>query len=322
MTARVFIDGEAGTTGLQIKQRLEGRADLTLVSLGEAERKNPQRRAEMLNGADLVILCLPDEAAREAVAMIDNDAVRIIDASCAHRTEPGWVYGMPEYDAAQAARIAAAKRVSNPGCYALTAVAILHPLVSKGVMAADFPVTINAVSGYSGGGKQLIAAFEDAGSADYTETPFRVYGLGLNHKHLAEIQAWSGLKHAPLFVPSVGRFRQGMIVQVPLQLWAMKGSPRPGDVHGALAEHYQGRRFVKVNPLAASAAMSGLEPQGLNGTCELHLHVFANDGAGQVVVMGLIDNLGKGASGQAVQNMNLVLGLGESEGLEMAALFP
>lgn len=315
MSAKVFIDGEAGTTGLQIKARLENRADLTLLHLNDAERKDSARRRAMLNAADMVILCLPDAAAIEAVTMIDNPDTRVIDASTAHRTAEGWVYGFPEYAPGQRAAIAQAKRVTNPGCYAITSVAILHPLVKAGIVAADWPVTINAISGYTGGGKGLIAAFEDRDADDYTEAPFFAYGLTLSHKHVPEITRWGGLSHAPVFVPSVGRYAQGMIVQVPLALWSMPGTPSAADVHAALAIHYADERFVTVAPLADTAAMARLEPESVNGSNELRLHVFGNDATGQAVVMGLIDNLGKGASGQAVQNMNIMLGLAEDSGL-------
>lgn len=315
MSATVFIDGEVGTTGLQIRERLESRDDIAFLRLAEDERKDLGRRGEMLNAADIVILCLPDDAARDAVAMIKNDAVRVIDASSAHRVAQGWVYGMPEYDPAQAELIAAARWVTNPGCYAVTSVSILHPLVVAGIIPASHGVSINAISGYSGGGKQMIADFEDPHGGACANTPFRVYGLGLAHKHVPEIMQWSGLEHAPLLVPSVGHFRQGMIVQVPLQLWDLPGNVSLGDVHAALALHYAGQRFVKVMPLLESARMSGLEPEGLNGTNELHLHVFGNAQTGQAVVMGLIDNLGKGASGQAVQNLNLMIGAAPDAGL-------
>ena len=315
MAARVFIDGEAGTTGLEISRRLSGRADVELVRLPEATRKDAGARAGALNGADLAILCLPDEAARDAVAMIDNADVRVIDASTAHRVAEGWVYGFPEWEADQRLRIAAAKRVANPGCYAEASVAMLHPLVIAGLLPPDFPVTLNAVSGYSGGGKKLIAAFEDSGSPDYTKEAFRVYGLGLDHKHVPEIQKHGSLTARPLFVPSVGRFARGMIVQLPLQLWALPTQPSPADVHGALADHYAGCAFVSVAELAEAETMTGLDPEGLNGTDALRLHVFANPHEGQAVVMALIDNLGKGAAGQAVQNMNLMLGFDEGEGL-------
>ncbi len=316
MTATVFIDGEAGTTGLQIRARLKGRKDVTLLSLGDSERKDADRRRDMLNTADVSILCLPDDAAREAVAMIDNPAARVIDASTAHRTTEGWVYGAPELDADQPARIAAATRLTNPGCYANASIAILHPLIEQGVVPADWPVTINAISGYSGGGKQMIASFEDQTNEAFTEDAFRVYGLSLEHKHVPEIQHWSGLSARPLFVPSIGRFRQGMIVQVPLQLGALPGTPSPSDVQAALSTHFAERRFVTVAPLSEAQAMTGLQPEFLNETNELRLHVFGNEKHGQAVVMGVLDNLGKGASGQAVQNMNIMLGFDEADGLE------
>jgi N-acetyl-gamma-glutamyl-phosphate reductase len=315
MTPKVFIDGEAGTTGLQIKARLESRRDVALLHLDDTERKDTERRRAMLNDADLVILCLPDDAARQAVALIDNPQTRVVDASTAHRTAADWTYGFPEYDQGQRELIASAKRVTNPGCYAITSVAILHPLIKAGVVDGDWPVTINAISGYSGGGKSLIASFEDTTSDSYTQAPFFAYGLTLQHKHVPEITRWSGLDHAPLFVPSVGRFAQGMIVQVPLALWSMPGKPSPADVHAALTAHYAGQHYVTVAPMDETADMAQLQPETVNGSNELRLYVFGNDEAGQAVVMGLLDNLGKGASGQAVQNMNIMLGLPENAGL-------
>ncbi|MEK9722180.1 MAG: N-acetyl-gamma-glutamyl-phosphate reductase [Rhodospirillaceae bacterium] len=315
MTAKVFIDGDVGTTGLQIVARLEGRADIELLRLPDAKRKDPGRRRDMLQAADLAILCLPDDAARESAALANGAGVKLIDASTAHRTADGWAYGFPEYDAGHVAAIAAAERVANPGCYAITSVAILHPLVAAGLVPADWPVTINAVSGYSGGGKSLIAAFEDPSADNYTDDAFYAYGLGLSHKHVPEITRWSGLSHAPVFVPSVGRYHRGMLVQVPLALWALPGAPTAEAVHAALADHYAGRRFVNVAPLTETAAMTKLDPEDLNGTNELRLHVFANPKTEQAVVMGLIDNLGKGASGQCVQNMNIMLGVPEDTGL-------
>jgi N-acetyl-gamma-glutamyl-phosphate reductase len=319
MVAKVFIDGDVGTTGLQIRERLAGRREIALLRLEESERKDPGRRAAALNAADLAILCLPDEAAREAVAMIENPEVRVIDASTAHRVDPDWVYGFPEYEPGQAARIAAAKRVTNPGCYALAAIALLHPLVLAGLVPADHPVVINGLSGYSGGGRKLIESFEDPESPGHIAAAARVYALGLAHKHLPEIQARSGLAHAPLFVPIVGRYYQGMIVQVPLQLWALPKRPGPEALHAALAEHYAGARFVSVAPLAETLGSSHLDPEGLNGTNEARLHVFANAGAGQALLVALLDNLGKGASGQAVQNLNIMLGLPQDAGLAAAA---
>lgn len=315
MTATVFIDGEVGTTGLQIHARLAGRRDVELLHLPENERKDPQRRQAMLNRADLSILCLPDDAAREAVAMIEDPDARVIDASTAHRVAEGWVYGMAEYDSGQTARIAGAKRVSNPGCYPVASIALIHPLVAAGVVPADWPLTINAVSGYSGGGKGLIAAFEDPQSKDHTADNFQVYGLSLEHKHAPEIHKYSGLAYRPLFVPSVGRYAQGMIVQIPLQLWALPSRPKPRDLHGLLADYYADCRFVTVASLEDTAAIGRLQPEALNDTNELRLHVFGNEAQEQAVLIGLLDNLGKGASGMAVQNMNIMLGLPEGTGL-------
>jgi N-acetyl-gamma-glutamyl-phosphate reductase len=314
----VFIDGEAGTTGLQISTRLSARDDITLLRLEDHERKDTNRRRALLNDADMVILCLPDDAAREAVSMIDNSTTRVIDASTAHRTADGWVYGMPEYNPGHENIIRSAKRVTNPGCYAITSIAILHPLISKGILPTDWPVTINAVSGYSGGGKGMIASFEDPSVDDYTTDAFMAYGLSLEHKHVPEIQRRSGLDVRPLFVPSVGRYRQGMIVQVPLQLGAIPGNPSPQDIHAVLKTHYAGRKYITVASMDDTAAMKKLTPETLNGTNEMRLHVFGNADYGQAVVMGLVDNLGKGASGQAIQNMNLMLGLDETAGLYAA----
>lgn len=318
MTIRVFIDGEAGTTGLQIRERLEGRREFELLRLGDHERKDEARRAAMLNAAHVVILCLPDEAARQAVAMIDDPAVKVIDASTAHRVSDGWVYGFPEYDSGQSAAIAGAARVTNPGCYAVASVAMIHPLVAAGLLPADWPLMINAVSGYSGGGKAMIAGFEDAASPDPIDAAYHVYGLGLTHKHVPEIERRGGLDRRPLFVPGVGRYRQGMIVQMPLQLRDLPGAPDPADIHRALAAHYAGRRFVQVADPAESAAVARLDPEALNGTNELRLHVFGNPEHGQAVVAGVLDNLGKGAAGQAVQNLNIMSGLDEGTGLDGA----
>lgn len=318
MTASVFIDGEAGTTGLQIADRLEGRRDLTLLRLGDAERKDTARRREALNAADVAILCLPDAAAREAVSLIDNPAVKVIDASTAHRTRPGWAYGFPEYEAGHRDTILSANRIANPGCYAITAVAMLHPLVKAGLLPSDFPVTLNGVSGYSGGGKALIAAFEDPESENATDSTIYAYALTLKHKHLPEITRWTGLDHAPVFLPSVGRYRQGMAVHLPLPLWALPGQPSPADLQAALASHYAGERFVTVAPLAETAGLSKLDPEALNGSNELRLHVLHNAESGQAIISGVLDNLGKGASGQAVQTLNLLLGVDEATGLAPA----
>lgn len=320
MTATIFIDGEAGTTGLQIRSRLQGRDDLRLISLGDAERKDVERRRARLNEADVAILCLPDDASREAVAMIETDHVRVIDASSAHRTAGGWTYGFPEFAPGQREEIAKARFVTNPGCYAITSVAMLHPLTAAGLIPADHPVMINAVSGYSGGGKGLIAAFEDEGAETHTKEPFRLYGLTLAHKHVPEIQHWGGLSQRPLFVPSVARYRQGMLVSLPLQLDALPSRPSAADIHAALAERYRGETYVEVPSLEETAAIATLDPEGLNGTNLLRLHVFANDAARQALVVGLIDNLGKGASGQALQNLNIMLGAPEGRGLDAPLL--
>lgn len=315
MSVRVFIDGEVGTTGLQIRTRLENRDGLEIVSLSEENRKDAGARRDMLNSVDLAILCLPDDAAREAVAMIENTDVKVIDASTAHRVAGDWTYGFAEMNADQTGRIAASKRVSNPGCYALASIAVLNPLISAGLLPADHAVSINAISGYSGGGKQMIASFEDKSSEHYTEAPFFAYGLSLQHKHVPEIQAHGGLSKRPLFVPSVGRFAQGMLVQVPLHLRDLSSNPSAKDVHGVLSTHYVGRRFVNVVGMAKSETMAKIQPEAANATNDLNLFVFANEGEGQAVVMAQLDNLGKGASGSCVQNLNIMCGFDEAAGL-------
>ncbi|WP_119166011.1 N-acetyl-gamma-glutamyl-phosphate reductase [Algihabitans albus] len=312
MGPKVFIDGDAGTTGLQIVARLEGRRDLSLLRLPEDRRKDPEARREALNACDLAVLCLPDAAAREAVAMIDNPETRVLDASTAHRTAEGWVYGLPEMDAAQAEAVRGSKRVANPGCYPTGAILILRPLVRAGLLPADTPVTVNAVSGYSGGGKALIARYEGE-TADGPD--FFAYGLDLKHKHLPEMQACSGLSHAPIFQPSVGRFRQGMLVSVPLHLWSLPGRPAAPQIHETLSSAYAGQRFLRVEPLAAAGT---LDPQALNGSNDVAFHVFADASGERCLISAVLDNLGKGASGAAVQNLNLMLGLEEVAGLEPA----
>ncbi len=310
MTHTIFIDGEAGTTGLEIRERLEKRSDLQLLLLGD-RRRDVEARREALNSADAVILCLPDDAAREAVSMIDNDKVRVIDASTAYRVDPEWVYGFAEMDADQRDAIANSTRVSNPGCYPTGFIALMRPLVKAGLVPADYTVTINAVSGYSGGGKSMIAEFEAEGAS----TAFRGYGLSLKHKHVPEMTKHTGLNRSVLFSPAVGNYRQGMLVEVPLHLAALPETPSVERIHGALVEAYQGQRFVEVVDLDASEDMTGIEPEALNGTNIVRLHVFGDRGGEQVRLVAMLDNLGKGASGAAVQNLNIMLGLDETTGL-------
>ncbi|HEY1614665.1 MAG TPA: N-acetyl-gamma-glutamyl-phosphate reductase [Rhizomicrobium sp.] len=313
MQPQVFIDGAAGTTGLEIAQRLAGRADLQLVRLAEHDRKNAVARARALNEADLVVLCLPDDAAREAVTLITNPDVRVLDASSAHRTAEGWAYGFAEIAPKQRGQIAAARRVSNPGCYPTGFLGLVAPLVRAGLLPADFPLTVNAVSGYSGGGRAMIEEFEDAGSPRNVKTVVRTYGLTQAHKHLPEMQKHAGLAHPPVFSPSVGRYFRGMLVDVPLPLWALPGRPSIGALHAALTSAYAGEDLVKVVPLAASHDLAALDAERLKGTDRMELFVFGNDNAARLIAV--LDNLGKGASGAAVQNLNLMLGLPESAGL-------
>ena len=310
MTHTLFIDGEAGTTGLEIRERLEARGDLELILLGE-RRRDVEARREALNAADAVILCLPDDAAREAVGLIENPAVKVIDASTAYRVAPGWTYGFPEMDEDQRAAVAGATRVSNPGCYPTGFIGLMRPLVRAGIVPADRPITVNAVSGYSGGGKAMIAEFEEKRGAP----PFRAYGLSLQHKHVPEMTRHSGLNTPVLFAPAVGAYRQGMLVEVPLHLSSLPETPSVERIHGALVEHYEGARFVQVADLDETESMTGIDPQGLNGTNCMRLHVFGDRGGEQVRLVALLDNLGKGASGAAVQNLNLMLGLDEATGL-------
>ena len=310
MTHTLFIDGEVGTTGLEIRERLEARPDLELLLLGD-RRRDPEARREALNAADAVILCLPDDAAREAVGMVQNPSVKVIDASTAYRVASGWAYGFPEMDAGQRERIAGARFVSNPGCYPTGFIGLLRPLVKAGLVPADWPVTVNAVSGYSGGGKAMIAEFESGEGAP----PYRAYGLSLKHKHVPEMTKHAGLSRPVLFAPAVGAYRQGMLVEVPLHLGALPETPSIERIHGALAEAYDGQRFVEVADIEETEAVTGLDPEGLNNTNRLRLHVFGDRGGDQARLVALLDNLGKGASGAAVQNLNIMLGLDEAAGL-------
>jgi N-acetyl-gamma-glutamyl-phosphate reductase len=308
MVAKIFIDGEAGTTGLQIRERLAGRRDLEVISIAQDKRKDLAERKRLLNLADVAILCLPDDASRESVSLIENDATKVIDASTAFRTAEGWAYGFAEMDKSQGAAIANAKRVANPGCWPQGAIATLRPLVEGGLIPADFPVTINGITGYSGGGRSMIEDYEAKGES---ANEFQLYGLGFKHKHLPELQKFARLLHTPLFQPAVGNFRQGMITAVPLQLWTLDKVPTGADLHAAIADHFAAidNGFVEVAPLAEIERSEELDPELYNDTNRMKLHVFANDGKAQALLVAVYDNLGKGASGAAVQNLNLMLGV-------------
>jgi N-acetyl-gamma-glutamyl-phosphate reductase len=302
----VFIDGEAGTTGLEIRRRLADFAGIAVKSIAADKRKDENARLALMRDSDLVVLCLPDDAAKQAVAMIDSlgsDGPKVVDASTAFRVAPGWVYGFPEMTKGQAEAVAGARRVANPGCYPTGAIALIRPLVEAGLMPADYPVTVNAVSGYSGGGRSMIEAY-DAGAAPL----FELYGLSLEHKHLPELQAYAKLARRPIFVPSVGNFRQGMLVSVPLHLDTLPAKPKSRDLEAALQKHYAGADLVSVVPADDASSKGGrLDALALNDTDKLELRVFANEKHGQAVLVARLDNLGKGASGAAVQNIGLML---------------
>jgi len=304
----VFIDGGAGTTGLEIAERLAGRPEFSLLVLDDARRKLPEARAEALHAADFAILCLHDDAAREAAVLAEGSAVRIIDASTAHRTAPGWVYGFPEVEGREA--VAGASRVSNPGCYSTGFIALLAPLVRGGLLPADWPYTCNAVSGYSGGGRAMIERFE----AD-RDIAWRGYALGLGHKHVPEMQVRCGLVHAPLFTPAVIPAHRGMVVEIPLPLAAMPFAASADDMRAALAEFYRGSPVVRMGEPPADGEM--LLRRDVAGSDRLELFVLAGPDGSQARLIALLDNLGKGASGAAVQSLNLMAGYGETAGLRL-----
>ncbi len=308
----IFIDGEAGTTGLQIRQRLNGRTDLELVSIDPARRKDAEARRELLNSVDVAILCLPDEAAIEAVALIDaKSKTRVIDASTAFRINPDWAYGFPELDAQHRDRIANARFVANPGCWPQGLIALVKPLIDAGLLSKETSLSYGGVSGYSGGGKKMIEDYEAKGHAASHYAP---YGLSLHHKHLPEMKHYTGLTDDVLFQPVVGNFAQGMLTSVPLHMSHLKSGVTGRDIHAAISGYHAKSRFISV---AALDNAENLNPQANNNTNNMRLNVFSNDARGQVVLMAIYDNLGKGASGAAVQNLNLMIGADEAASVNL-----
>ena len=307
MTSEIFIDGEAGTTGLVIRELLAERPDLSLISLNDSERKNETARKTALNSCKLAVLCLPDDAAREAITLIENPNLKVIDTSTAHRVSPEWVYGFPEMTNGQAELIKKATRVSNPGCYPTGAISLIRPLIENSIIPNSYPITINAVSGYSGGGKSLIERFE---TVTNKAPPIYFYGTTLSHKHLPEMQKYIGLKNPPIFVPSVARYKQGMIVQVPIHLsknLGVVGSPQ--KIHDTLSQHYDGSKFITVNPLDTAQGLVEISPEKHNHSNMLEINVFSNKAATQCLLSATFDNLGKGASRAAIQSISLMLDL-------------
>lgn len=313
MSISVFIDGAHGTTGLEIRQRLADRSEINLIELGDDARKDAQARREALHSADFAILCLPDQAARESVELAAGANTRIIDASTVHRTAEGWIYGFSELEPGQRDKIVAADRVTNPGCYALTSISLIRPLVGAGLIAPDAALTLNATSGYSGGGRTMIEEFEQ----EQAPTAFRNYALSLGHKHLPEIQRWAGLTQAPLFSPSVANVRAGMIVELPLWHSQLEQAVSTDSLRAAFENHYAGSATVGIIEPEQLATMQDVTIERCVNTDRLEILVFANDAETQFRIVGSLDNLGKGAAGSAVQNLNLMAGLPETSGLRL-----
>ncbi|MBF2015097.1 MAG: N-acetyl-gamma-glutamyl-phosphate reductase [Rivularia sp. T60_A2020_040] len=313
----VFIDGAEGTTGLQIHSRLNDRHDIEIVSIPPEKRKDAEARSQLINSADVTILCLPDDAAREAVSFVTNSNVKILDASSAHRVADGWVYGFPELEQNRREEIKHAKRVSNPGCYPTGFLACVRPLIVSGIIPKDFPVTINAISGYSGGGKKLIEEYQSISQQQADSYAYGIYGLSFGHKHVKEMHNHSGLQFPPLFVPAVGNFEKGMLVQIPLPLHALQNQPSGELIHNTLKEYYQNEKYVYVAALNDDSLRKAkfFDAQAANDTNLVQVFVFANDETKEALLVARLDNLGKGASGAAVQNLNIMLGLDEDLGL-------
>jgi N-acetyl-gamma-glutamyl-phosphate reductase len=318
MKKKVFVDGLTGTTGLKIHERLSLYSELEMITIDYEKRRDPAERARCLNEADIVFLCLPDDAAKEAVTLVTNPNTKIIDASTAHRTASDWCYGLPELSAAHREAIIKGKRISNPGCHATAFALSIYPLVAHGVMPADYPVSCHSITGYSGGGKALIDKYEaDNGKNAYTKAP-RPYSLALSHKHLKEMTERSGLTESPFFLPVVSNYYQGLAVSIPIHTRLLAGKWDAKAIHGLLTEHYAGERFVKVMPYADDSLIfdGGLDITACNGTNRAEIFVFGNEAKGLALIMTRLDNLGKGASGAAIQNMNLMLGFDEGLHLE------